>query len=83
MTTVDEMIRWAELKQSRRMINPEKLDSLYDELKKIHKEVFPEWRFGQLYANFTYWLRIEKQVDIFYVEEDKMLEYIKIFAGVK
>ena len=30
------------------MRNPERLDLFYDELKRIHKEAFPDWRFGQL-----------------------------------
>ena len=38
------------------MRNPERLDSFYDELKRIHKEAFPDWRFGQLCSNFFGWL---------------------------
>lgn len=38
------------------MRNPDRLDSFYDELKKIHKEHFPDWRFGQWCSNFFGWL---------------------------
>jgi hypothetical protein len=29
-----------------------RLDSFYDEVKHIHAENFPDWRFGQLMLNF-------------------------------
>lgn len=65
------------------MRNPDRLDSFYDELKKIHKEYFQDWRFGQLCSNFFSWLASEKKVDLFFPEEDKMIEYIREFAGIK
>ena len=63
--------------------NPDRLDSFYDELKKIHKEHFPDWRFGQWCSNFFGWLASEKKTDLFFPEEDKMIEYIREFAGIK
>ena len=63
--------------------NPDRLDSFYDELKKIHKEHFPDWRFGQWCSNFFGWLASEKKMDLFFPEEDKMIEYIREFAGIK
>ena len=33
------------------MRDPERLDAFYDELKRIHKTYFPDWRFGQLVEN--------------------------------
>lgn len=62
------------------MRNPERLDPFYDKLKRIHKEAFPDWRFGQLCSNFFGWLMAEKKVDLFFPEEDKMLEYLKEFS---
>lgn len=55
-----------------------RLDTFYDELKEIHKQV-PDWRFGQLYSNFFGWLMSKKKIDFFFPEEDKMLEYLKEF----
>ena len=60
--------------------NPERLDLFYDELKKIHKEHFPDWRVGQLFTNFFGWLVLDKGVDQFFPEEDRMIEYIKEYV---
>ena len=51
------------------MRNPDRLDSFYDELKQIHKEHFPDWRFAQLWNIFFGWLASEKKVDLFFLEE--------------
>lgn len=59
-----------------------RLDVFYNELMRIHKENFPDWRFGQLVNNLERWLQANKGiVDIFYIEEDKMLQYLKEFVG--
>lgn len=58
------------------MRNPERLDNFYEELKKIHKEAFPDWRFGQLIYNFLSWYG----KDPFFMEEDKCLEEFKKFV---
>lgn len=63
------------------MRSKERLDSFYDELKKIHKECFQDWRFGQLCSNFFGWLYGEKGVDLFFPEENKMIEYFKEYAS--
>ena len=59
------------------MRDPNRLDNFYMTLCKIHKESFPDLRFGQLMSNFFGWLASTKQVDLFFPEEDKMLEYLK------
>lgn len=59
------------------MRNPNRLDSFYDRLKELHKEKVPDWRFGQLCSNFFGWLMSEKGVDLFFPEENKMLEYLE------
>ena len=64
------------------MRDPNRLDNFYDTVKQIHKTTFPDWRFGQLMYNFFSWLYSEKKIDLFFPEEDKMLEYFKEFAGV-
>ena len=58
------------------MRDPNRLDSFYTELCQIHKEYFPDWRFGQLYSNFFGWLASTKKVDLFFPEEGRMLEYL-------
>lgn len=63
------------------MRDPNRLDRFYGELAKIHKEYFPDWRFGQFCSNFFGWLMSEKQVDLFFPEEDKMLEYMKEYVS--
>ena len=64
------------------MRDPKRLDGFYDEMKEIHKKYFPDWRYGQLCSNFFGWLISEKKIDLFFPEEDQMLEYFKEFAGI-
>lgn len=56
------------------MRNPERLDTFYDELKRIHKTYFPDWRFGQLVENLRSFSRAG---DLFYYEEENFLELLK------
>lgn len=63
------------------MRDPDRLDKFYDEMKKIHKKSFPDWRFGQLMSNFFGWLMSEKKKDLFFPEEDGMMEYFREFAN--
>lgn len=63
------------------MRNPDRLDTFYATIRNIHRNSFPDWRFGQLMSNFFDWLSYEKGVDLFFPEEDKMLEYFKEFAN--
>lgn len=53
----------------------ERLDRFYSRLRTIHAENFPDWRFGQLIMNFVAW-----RGDIFYLEEDKMIELLEEYA---
>lgn len=63
------------------MRNPARLDGFYDELKRIHKQHFPDWRFGQFCSNFFGWLMSERHVDLFFPEEGEMLGYLKKYCG--
>lgn len=57
------------------MRKPERLDKFYAELHDIHKAYFPDWRTGQLFMN------LEREYgDLFYYEEDKMIELIRQYA---
>ena len=62
------------------MRNPDRLDGFYDEIRRIHKEKFPDWRFGQLMSNFFGWLYDKKKIDLFFPEEDEMMKYFKEYA---
>lgn len=44
-----------------------------------HITYFPDWRFGQFCENLFKWIRGEYKVDPFFVEDDKMKEYIDRF----
>ena len=68
----------------KKMRNPNRLDSFYDELKELHKAYVPDWRFSQFIINFIGWHENKYGIDPFYIEEDKclkrfkeMLEYMK------
>ena len=63
------------------MINPDRLDGFYDELKKLHK-IVPDLRFGQIIEKFSawyYWKCKENKTDIYYLEDDVFLEKFKEF----
>ncbi len=62
------------------MRNPDRLDEFYDKLKEIHKNYYPDFRWGQLCSNFFGWLASEKHVDLFFPEEDRMLKYLEEYA---
>ena len=65
------------------MRDPKRLDKFYDELKELHKNEVPDWRVGQLFSNFYVWLVSEKKMDMFFPEEDRLIEYFKEYLGVK
>lgn len=62
------------------MRDPARLDGFYEELKNLHKQHFPDWRFGQLCSNFFGWLASEKKIDLFFPEEDQMIKYFKEYT---
>ena len=62
------------------MRDPNRFDNFYDTVKQIHKSKFPDLRFGQLMFNFLGWVYSQKNIDPFFPEEDKMLEYFKEYA---
>ena len=60
--------------------DPERLEDFYLQLKDIHKRTFPDFRFGQFMSNFLGWVQVYKG-DIFYPEEDRMLQYLKEYEA--
>ena len=60
------------------MRDSNRLQPFYERLAELHKLYISDWRFGQLIINFSSWLYSQKGIeDIFYVEDDKMSEYIE------
>lgn len=60
------------------MRDSNRLQPFYERLAELHKLYIPDWRFGQLIINFSSWLYSKKGIeDMFYVEDDKMAEYIE------
>lgn len=64
------------------MRNPNRLYDFYNKLQEVHITYFSDWRFGQLCGNFFGWLMSDKGIDLFYPEEDKMIEYIREYAEI-
>ena len=56
------------------MRHPERIPEILKELEEFWKQV-PDWRLGQLISNFSYEL-IESD-DPFYLEDEKLLQYLK------
>lgn len=54
------------------MRNPNRLHTLYAELKRIHMTYCPDWRFGQFMSNV-----IARMGDTFYIEDDKIIERVE------
>lgn len=62
------------------MRDPNRLYGFYDKIRDIHIKHFPDWRFGQFCANFFGWLSADKGIDLFFPEEDKMIQYLEEYA---
>lgn len=65
------------------MRNPNRLYNFYNEVARLHMTYRPDWRAGQFWDNFKKWLEVFKGTDMFFPEEDEMLEYLKEFCGEK
>ena len=61
------------------MRDPKRITPLLTELSEQWKK-FPDWRFGQLIENIKRFYGVN---DLFYIEDDKMLELIKDFIKEK
>ena len=58
-----------------------RLDKFYDELKGIHKKHFPDWRFGQLIVNVLADWQAKTKRDIFFPEEDEMIQIFRDYVN--
>lgn len=63
------------------MRDTKRLDSFYDQLREVHKQSFPDYRFCQLMLNFLGWVMSTKKIDPFFVEEDRCVEWLKEYAN--
>lgn len=59
------------------MRSPKRIDKFLARLAEVWKK-YPEWRFGQFIENFK---RLSKYEDLFYIEDDKMIEKIEKYLG--
>ena len=57
--------------------NPNRIAPFMNRLETLWKEECPDWRFGQLISNIQTYIGH----DIFYLEEDEMMEFIENYFG--
>lgn len=62
------------------MRDPNRFDNIYSEIARLHKEYLPDWRVGQLMSNFSRWMGHEKKRDLFFPEDDKIMDYFIEFV---
>lgn len=63
------------------MRDPERLDTLYAELHKLHKTYVPDWRFGQFIMNFySWWATKTRMTDPWFMEDSEMINYIREYT---
>jgi len=58
------------------MRNPDRLDDFYDRLKKVHKELYSDLRFGQFMMCVLGDMHASGR-DPFFPEEDEMIKFIE------
>ena len=64
------------------MRDKNRLYEFYRQVCDIHRDNFPDWRFGQLFYNFSVWVSEKKGIDLFFPEENETLAYLKEFASI-
>ena len=57
-----------------------RLYKFYEELREIHMKYFPDWRFGQMISNVLVDWRFKTGKDIFYIEEDEMIQIFRDYV---
>ena len=63
------------------MRDPNRLYDFYEILRAIHQNNIPDWRFGQFILNFIDWYYYKNKRDIFYIEDDEILENFKVYIS--
>lgn len=64
-----------------KMRDKNRLDKVYEEICNIHKQSFPDMRFGQYMLNVLGWIYSEKKKDPFFIEENKIVNFFKEYAN--
>lgn len=64
------------------MRDPKRIDEFCDELKVTWHRV-PDWRFGQLMSNMLGDYAYQTKRDIFFPEDDEMLQFIRGYMKAK
>lgn len=59
----------------------DRIDKFTNELNRIWKTHFPDWRFGQFMSNLFGQYSYETRRDVFFLEEDDLLNYLHYFCG--
>lgn len=62
------------------MRDPNRLYSFYDRLREIHMTHFSDLRFGQLINNVLGWYYSKNKRDIFFPEEDEMIQIFEDYV---
>lgn len=60
-----------------------RLYKFYDELRDIHMTYFPDWRFGQMITNVLGDWQAKNKRDIFFLEEDEMIQIFRDYVKEK
>ena len=62
------------------MRDKNRLKKFYKELQDIHMNNFPDWRFGQMIVNVLADWQAKTGRDIFFPEEDEMIQIFKDYV---
>lgn len=62
------------------MRDPKRIDEFCNELARMWHKV-PDWRFGQLISNVLGNYQTETKRDIFFPEDDELLDFFKRYFG--
>ena len=57
-----------------------RLFKFYEELREIHMKYFSDWRFSQMIVNILADWQAKTKRDIFYLEEDEMIQIFKDYV---
>lgn len=58
-----------------------RLYKFYEELREIHMTYFPDWRFGQMIVNVLADWQAKTKRDIFFPEEDEMIQIFRDYVN--
>lgn len=59
----------------------ERIHPFVERIEYVWKTHFPDWRFGQFIYNLEYYIRSEKDTDIFTVEDSKFIDLVDSFVA--